>query len=156
MSFLRRSPTAGHGAPAAKPVAAEELGAPETFGTFDAPASVEADAECVGEGLAPASLEGLALNGVQPPTISTRATNTAPTRLVIKTEHYTGQRVMAEREGFEPSMGLPPNRISNPPPRRDRRASWVLLRSGAGVLRTLEGLEGIRGPTGSPTQTSAQ
>ena len=109
----------GHGAPAAKPVVAEELGAPETFGAFDAPASVEADAECVGE--------GLALEGVQPPTMSARATNTAPTRLAIKTKHYTGQRVLAERErergGLEPSMGLPPNRISNLPPRRDRRAS---------------------------------
>jgi hypothetical protein len=120
MSFLRRSPTVGHGAPAAKPVVAEELGAPETFGAFDAPASVEADAECVGE--------GLALEGVQPPTMSARATNTAPTRLAIKTKHYTGQRVLAERErerggGLEPSMGLPPNRISNLPPRRDRRAS---------------------------------
>jgi hypothetical protein len=90
MSFLRRSPTVGHGAPAAKPVVAEELGAPETFGAFDAPASVEADAECVGE--------GLALEGVQPPTMSARATNTAPTRLAIKTKHYTGQRVLAERE----------------------------------------------------------
>ena len=105
MSFLRRSPTVGHGAPAAKPVVAEELGAPETFGAFDAPASVEADAECVGE--------GLALEGVQPPTMSARATNTAPTRLAIKTKHYTGQRVLAERErerggGLEPSMGLPP------------------------------------------------
>lgn len=69
MSFLRRSPTVGHGAPAAKPVVAEELGAPETFGAFDAPASVEADAECVGEGLSPASLEGLTLEGVQPPTM---------------------------------------------------------------------------------------
>ena len=59
----------GHGAPAAKPVVAEELGAPETVGMLDAPASVEADAECVGEGLAPASLEGLALDGVQPPTM---------------------------------------------------------------------------------------
>jgi len=113
----------GHGAPAAKPVVAEELGAPETVGMLDAPASVEADAECVGEGLAPASLEGLTLEGVQPPTMSARATNTAPTRLAIKTKHYTEQRVLAEREGFEPSMGLPPNRISNSPPRRDRRAS---------------------------------
>ena len=88
----------GHGAPAAKPVVAEELGAPETVGMLDAPASVEADAECVGEGLAPASLEGLALDGVQPPTMSARATNTAPTRLAIKTKHYTEQRVLAERE----------------------------------------------------------
>jgi hypothetical protein len=104
MSFLRRSPTVGHGAPAAKPVVAEELGAPETFGAFDAPASVEADAECVGE--------GLALEGVQPPTMSARATNTAPTRLAIKTKHYTGQRVLAERErerggGSNPRWGCP-------------------------------------------------
>ena len=32
-------------------------------------------------------------------------------------------RVVAEREGFEPSMGLPPNRISNSPSRRDRKVS---------------------------------
>jgi hypothetical protein len=31
--------------------------------------------------------------------------------------------MVAEREGFEPSMGLPPNRISNSPPRRDRKVS---------------------------------
>ena len=46
------------------------IGAPETTGTFDAPASVGADAECVGEGLVPASLEGLTLESVQPPTMS--------------------------------------------------------------------------------------
>jgi hypothetical protein len=39
--------------------------------------------------------------------MSARATNTAPTRLAIKTKHYTGQRVLAEREGLEPSMGFP-------------------------------------------------
>ena len=68
-----------HGAPAAKPLGREGLGAAEAVGVFDAPASVAADAELVGEGLAPASGEEVALKGVQPPTMSARATNTAPT-----------------------------------------------------------------------------
>ena len=76
---MRRSPTVRHGAPAAKPLGAEELGAPEAVGAFDAVAAVEADGEPVEVGLAPASGEEVALKGVQPPTISARATNTAPT-----------------------------------------------------------------------------
>jgi len=41
--------------------------------------------------------------------------------------------------------------ISNSPPRRDRRASWRLLRSDAGVLRNPEGFRGIGDPARSHT-----
>ena len=112
-----------HGAPAAKPLGAEGLGAPEAVGAFDAPASAEADGELPKVGLALESLGEGALNGAHPPTVSARATTTAPTRLVIKAKHYIEKRVVAEREGFEPSMGLPPNRISNWTQKRDQRDS---------------------------------
>ena len=46
---------------------------------------------------------------------------TLTTRLLAAGKRVRGE--LAEREGFEPSMGLLPNRISNSPPRRDRRAS---------------------------------
>ena len=61
-------------------------------------------------------------------------------------------RVMAEREGFEPSMGLPPNRISNWTQKRDQRDSSGVLRSDAGVSRNPEALQRIRGSTQSSTQ----
>jgi hypothetical protein len=47
-------------------------------------------------------------------------------------------KAVAEREGFEPSMGLLPNRISNWTPKRDRRDSQGVLRSDAGVSRNSE------------------
>jgi len=54
---------------------------------------------------------------------------------------------MAEREGFEPSMGLPPNRISNWTQKKDQRDSEGVLRSDAGVSRIPEALERICGST---------
>ena len=58
---------------------------------------------------------------------------------------------MAEREGFEPSMGLLPNRISNWTLKRDQRDSEGVLRSDAGVSRSPEALEGICGSTQTST-----
>ena len=86
-----------HGAPAAKPLGVDGLGAPEPVGAFDAPASVEADAELVGVGLALASGEEVALEGVQPPTMSARPTNTARTLLAIEAKHYTANQLVAGR-----------------------------------------------------------
>jgi hypothetical protein len=99
MSFLRRSPTVGHGAPAAKPVVAEELGAPETFGAFDAPASVEADAECVGE--------GLALEGVQPPTMSASPIIAAYTLLSMEAKYRTKASARGKERGSNPRRDDP-------------------------------------------------
>jgi len=59
---------------------------------------------------------------------------------------------VAEREGFEPSMELPPNRISNWTPKRDQRDSSGVLRSDAGVSRRPEAVERICGSTQSSTQ----
>jgi len=59
---------------------------------------------------------------------------------------------MAEREGFEPSMGLPPNRISNWTQKRDQRDSSGALRSDAGVSRNPEALQRICGSTQNSTQ----
>ena len=70
-------------------------------------------------------------------------------REMLPDRHPCGKMV-AEREGFEPSMGLPPNRISNWTQKRDRRDSWGVLRSDAGVWRTLE----VSGGIGDPTQSS--
>jgi hypothetical protein len=55
------------------------------------------------------------------------------------------------REGFEPSMGLPPNRISNWTQKRDRRDFSGVLRSDAGVSRSPEALQRICGSTQSST-----
>jgi len=60
--------------------------------------------------------------------------------------------MVAEREGFEPSMGLPPNRISNWTPKRDQRDSQGVLRSDAGVWKNPEAVERICGSTQSSTQ----
>ena len=59
---------------------------------------------------------------------------------------------MAEREGFEPSMGLPPNRISNWTPKRDQRDSEGVLRSDAGVWRNPREPWSICGSTQTSTQ----
>jgi hypothetical protein len=61
-------------------------------------------------------------------------------------------RVVAEREEFEPSMGLPPNRISNWTQKRDQRDSEAVLRSDVDVSRSPEALEGICGSTQTSTQ----
>ena len=61
-------------------------------------------------------------------------------------------KMVAEREGFEPSMGLPPNRISNSPPRRDRRDSSGVLRPDVGVSRNPEAVQRICGSTQTSTQ----
>ena len=105
---MRRSPTVRHGAPAAKPLGAEGLGAPEAFGVFDAPASVEADAELVGVGVAPSSGEEVALKGVQPPTMSARPINSARTLLAIEAKHYTANQLVAGRGGPSPETAPPP------------------------------------------------
>ena len=52
-----------------------------------------------------------------------------------------------EREGFEPSMGLLPNRISNWTQKRDQRDLQGVLKSDAGVSRNPEALERICGST---------
>ena len=62
------------------------------------------------------------------------------------------REVVAEREGFEPSMGLPPNRISNWALKRDQRDSQGVLRSDAGVSRNPEALQSIGGSTQTSTQ----
>jgi len=59
---------------------------------------------------------------------------------------------LAEREGFEPSMGLLPNRISNWTPKRDQRDLESILRSDAGVSRNLEAIQRICGSTQTSTQ----
>ena len=59
---------------------------------------------------------------------------------------------VAEREGFEPSMGLLPNRISNWTQKRDQRDSWGVLRSDAGVSRSPEALQSICGSTQTSTR----
>ena len=59
---------------------------------------------------------------------------------------------VAEREGFEPSMGLLPNRISNWTQKKDQRDSEGVLRSDAGVSRSPEALERICGSTQTSTQ----
>ena len=59
---------------------------------------------------------------------------------------------MAEREGFEPSMGLPPNRISNWTQKRDQRDSEGILRSDASVWRNLEAFQRISSSTQPSTQ----
>ena len=59
---------------------------------------------------------------------------------------------VAEREGFEPSMGLLPNRISNWTQKRDQRDLQGVLRSDAGVSRNPEALQRICGSTQISTQ----
>jgi len=59
---------------------------------------------------------------------------------------------VAEREGFEPSTGLLPNRISNWTLKRDQRDSQGVLRSDAGVSRNPEALQSIGGSTQTSTQ----
>ena len=59
---------------------------------------------------------------------------------------------MAEREGFEPSMGLPPNRISNWTLKRDQRDLESSGRSDVGVSRNLEAIQRICGSTQISTQ----
>jgi|GEM_PF-6474116 len=61
-------------------------------------------------------------------------------------------KMVAEREGFEPSMGLPPNRISNWTQKRDQRDSEGVLRSDAGVSRNPEAFQSICGSTQTSTQ----
>jgi len=65
---------------------------------------------------------------------------------------YVNREVVAEREGFEPSMGLLPNRISNWTPKRDRRDSSGVLRSDVGVSRSPEAFQRICGSTQTSTQ----
>ena len=45
----------------------------------------------------------------------TRSTNSVSRSLLYPAEGNE-MKMVAEREGFEPSMGLPPNRISNAAP----------------------------------------
>jgi hypothetical protein len=59
---------------------------------------------------------------------------------------------VAEREGFEPSTGLLPNRISNWTQKRDQRGSAGVLKSDAGVSRNPEAVQSICGSTQSSTQ----
>ena len=59
---------------------------------------------------------------------------------------------VAEREGFEPSMGLPPNRISNWTQKKDQRDSEGVLRLDAGVSRSPEAVQRICGSTQTSTQ----
>jgi len=65
---------------------------------------------------------------------------------------YVNSEVVAEREGFEPSMGLLPNRISNWTQKRDQRDLESILRSDAGVSRRPEAVERICGSTEPSTQ----
>ena len=59
---------------------------------------------------------------------------------------------MAERVGFEPTMELPPNRISNWTQKRDQRDSEGVPRPDAGVSRNPEALERICGSTQDSTR----
>jgi hypothetical protein len=59
---------------------------------------------------------------------------------------------LAEREGFEPSMGLLPNRISNWTQKRDQRDSEGVLRSDAGVSRNPEAVQRTCGSTQTSTR----
>jgi len=61
-------------------------------------------------------------------------------------------KAVAEREGFEPSMGLLPNRISNWTQKRDQRDSERVLRSDVGVSKIPEAFQRICGSTQTSTQ----
>ena len=111
----------------------EGLGVPDAAGAFDASASVDADAELAGVGLAPASVEGVAFKGAHPPTMSARPTNTARNLGAIRAKHYTEKRVVG-RGGIRTYDGVALNRISNWAPKRSQRDLQGVLRSVDNIL----------------------